>query len=133
MSQPKELIDWSTAPVGIKTTAGFVIHEGSTAVCIKGDQVYIEDIDMSYPAENRFDPIALAPAGQQPWILYEEGITVIPKWAEATYRGYMRGRQGLHGLSYKEGLDYLHSYKLGNIEGKLFKDGWTDDASEVAK
>lgn len=120
----KKLIDWGTVPKGTQTSFGELLAYKDNHCEVYWDyRMFSNRYDIEQTNELR-----LAPADQQPWLPYEERVTVIPEWADITYRGYMRGRVGLHELSYKDGLDYFHSYKIIGI-----KDGWTDNTDEVTE
>jgi hypothetical protein len=81
--------------------------------------------------------VRLAPADQQPWLVYEEGVTVIPEWAEVIYKGLTGFYEFVDHMTYEDrefetgllaDLSYLNLYKITGI-----KDGWTDSPDEVQK
>ncbi len=123
------LIDWASVPKGTQTNFGELLaYKDNNCEIYYGWCLFPNRYGIEPTSELR-----LAYAGHQPWLPYIDGLTEIPEWAEVTYRGYKRGMGGLYELSYAAGLDCLHSYKLGNTKGKLFKDGWTDNPDEVTE
>jgi hypothetical protein len=131
----KKLIDWATVPKGVK-----VIHKPTGVIgellefrhempCV----FYSGFIEFDYPSITN---LRLAPAEQQPWLVYEDGVTVVPEWAECEYIfGYAGGFGDLVFKSFTiQNPHNVHSsiiyYKLGNSKG-LFKDGWTDNPNET--
>jgi hypothetical protein len=69
--------------------------------------------------------LRLAPAEQQPWLVYEEGVTVIPEWAVCEYRGFSRGQE-MHAHQETYSIDFVAHYRITGI-----KAGWTDNPNEV--
>jgi hypothetical protein len=137
----KKLIDWATAPKGTMTSYGELRGE------LLG-KIFVEHVNKhGYVVTSAFDHayLRLAPADQQPWMVYEEGVTVIPDWAECSFRmcksSNRLGRffDYLTPKSHSERVNALTNgyvptaYKLGKIQGKLFKDGWTDNPNEVSE
>jgi hypothetical protein len=139
-----ELIDWTTMPEGVAVMMGnvlgeFVCHALDDDICyVKTEHLGIKTSGYKTIRERTADCLRLAPADQQPWLVYEEGVTVLPEWAEVTYL-VAKG-------SYHEDVELFKEdeyprrvnnpvvqYKLGGTEGKLFKDGWTDNPNEVSE
>jgi hypothetical protein len=115
-------------------------YDGSVKIRIE----YLSD-DMCLKVSNspiwrfiKLDSLRLAPADQQPWMVYEDGVTVIPEWAECTY--LIPFSEEFRKIRYWSSTKKEFSrsdasavyYKLGNVKG-LFKDGWTDNPNEVSE
>ena len=134
-----KLIDWTTVP---DKTQVRVSHEALTGE-FKGSNGSI--CAVSFPGLRNLGFYApgllqIDIAATQPYILYEEGITKIPEWAEvilidatsladAAYRAVMAYNPKRKPMVLK--FKHVRAYRLGNREGKLFKDGWTDNPNDV--
>jgi hypothetical protein len=140
----KQLIDWATVPEGVAVMMGgvvgeFVCHALDDDVCyVKTEHLGTKTSGYKTIRERTADCLRIAPADQQPWLVYEEGVTVLPEWAEVTYL-VAKGSCHEDVELFKED-EYprrvnnpVAQYKIGNSEGKLFKDGWTDNPNEVSE
>jgi hypothetical protein len=72
--------------------------------------------------------LRLAPARQQPWLVYEEGATVVPEWADCEHRGFSRFTQRVEKDYKKYAIDYAAHFRIIGI-----KEGLTDNPDEVTK
>lgn len=130
MTMTKKLINWATVPKGVKVTheptgmIGELLECLDTMSCV----FYSGIIEADYPSINK---LRLGHVSQQPWLVYIESVTVIPEWAECSFKGFSTGI-GEHTENYAAAIGYVAHYKLGNGRG-LFKDGWTDNPDEVKK
>jgi hypothetical protein len=141
----KKLIDWATVPVGAAVVnltdkkdiytcqyRGLAVAHGAFLERLH----YIHSLGTFCTSSGAapYETLRIAPADQQPWLVYEEGVTVIPDWAECEYRGvyFSAFQQGYPRVVSTDiaSLEYCGAYKLGNDRG-LFKAGWTDNPNEV--
>lgn len=143
----KKLIDWATAPIGMKTGSNstFLQYRNGIATVLyvfkdKRTSPHLAGIDTVH--------LRLAPSDQQPWLLYEEGVTIIPEWVDFQLKikadGILHDRltgcvvDGVISSNTVHRKNTAFAYKLGYIDPKtgvtkLFKDGWTDNPDEVTK
>jgi hypothetical protein len=137
----KKLINWSECPSGVK-----VVHKPTRLVgkflecqCLMACVFYAGVIEVDYPSTSK---IELAPADQQPWLVYEDGVTVVPEWAECEYRyaaSSLIDADSSEAYLYEAdaaphgGDGMAVAYKLGNGDGKILKDGWTDNPYEASE
>jgi hypothetical protein len=156
MTMTKKLIDWTTVPIGAavvysnfidSTTVAWWIRQsaeakeqtfGWTASIMHPtySQVQVLNEDKTSCEIYHVSQLRLAPPDQQPWLVYEGGVTELPEWAECTYHGLnpvlFLGQPDINEeFSSINDAYVLKAYKLGNGEGKLFKTGWTDNPNEV--
>lgn len=141
----KKLINWATVPSGIKVQeimtglTGTLLEIDGKKACLHFAGLY--DLGL-YDCRD----LVIAPAAQQPWLLYEDGVTIIPEWAEVTlkiiYNEEYQRAYNTHVLTLAEINDNtvhcgkIVAYRLGRTRpnsglAKLFKDGWTDNRDEV--
>jgi hypothetical protein len=148
MTMTKKLIDWATVPntVAVVSLAdksdewvgellGSVTNKTMLIKRTKRSEAMGIEVVSIAPCLQKY--LRLAPAAQQPWLVYEEGVTVVPEWAEASYRAVYSDKIGKIRFASSTKAEYSRSdvapvyYKLGNSKGKLFKDGWTDSPNEA--
>jgi hypothetical protein len=137
----KKLIDWATAPrltmtnegeiLSVHSSYAQILHTwqiGNRGCCIK--DIALSNLRMSHIYE-------------QPWIVYEEGLTVVPEWAEyllkvKDYKRLIEPAQVDAELYSEKFEDRVISSNKFYITGQAFayriisiKDGWTDNTNEV--
>jgi hypothetical protein len=122
----KKLIDWATAPEGIMTNFGKVIFfmddSLSTLTVVTNVAKTVSFPTIRCTSQSM---VRLAPASEQHWLVYEEGATVVPDWAECAYRGFTSGIGG-HIEKRSSSIAYIGTYRIVCI-----KDGWTDNPNEA--
>jgi hypothetical protein len=115
-----------------------VCHALDDDVCyVKTTHVATPTMGYKTIRERKGEDLRLAPAHHQPWLVYEEDVTVIPDWANVTYLvakgSYYEDVALFNEDEYPRRLhNPVVQYKLGNRKG-LFKDGWTDNPNEVSE
>jgi hypothetical protein len=114
----KKLINWAECPVGVETNFGqlCITDKLNRAFCF----CEFRGTSVVYLNELRLEQVS-----HQPWLVYEEGITVIPEWAYFEYRGFTAGIGG-HIEKYSSSIAYVAHYRIVGI-----KDGWTDNPNEA--
>ncbi len=158
----KKLIDWASVPIG--TSIYFGVGQTNGGV-FTGYSRLSESILLNTCARNiearaitntliqsqaAIYNVRLASADHQPWLRFEEGVTVVPEWAEVTYDvvaiSNRWSRDENETLVTTEHCDHLWqltdngyevyricAYKLGNAKGDIIKDGWTDNSDEATE
>jgi hypothetical protein len=129
-----KLINWATVPIGVAVAYhNFIVPTNGWIASIvhpKYRQLQVLNESKTSCEIYHVSQLRLSPADQQPWLVYEEGFTVIPKWAECEYRGF-----GVfeYAIDYenilfpaKFGDNAIAHYKIVGL-----KNGWTDNPDEA--
>jgi hypothetical protein len=126
-----KLIDWQQAPRLIMT------HEGEF-LSLHGDYAQVlhtwrQGREYSCIKDVPLSQVRLSPADQQPWLVYKEGVTVIPEWAKVIIVGFY----DVHGYRHQN-RDICVTLKvdcakklqanvaMANYKIIGIKEGWTD-------
>lgn len=121
-----KLINWAQCPKGVITNYGelLLVDTFSRAVCFEIDEGL---------SVNNIGFIRIAPAEQQPWLVYEEGVAVVPEWAECEYRGVMPKMFGGGVFLNEVCLNKNHLIHTAHYKITGIKPSWTDKPNEVTK
>lgn len=139
-----KLIDWATCPIGVATDYGRIVHVQNNG--FDADFYFSGSDGLNYlnansgewstTTSNGFDepveyPPALLSASHQPWLVYEEGVTVVPEWAVVEYRGNYKWSDGEVITDETKHIGELRDVFLYRITD--IKEGWTENPSEVTE
>jgi hypothetical protein len=122
----KKLINWAECPTGVKVVEETTGLAG-TLLETDGCKAFIHFNGLFDAMLYECCVLKLAPADQQPWLMYEEGVTVVPEWAVCHYRGPSRQHTWCT-ANYTSDIAYLAHYRIIAI-----KEGWTDNPNEEKK
>jgi hypothetical protein len=132
----KKLIDWAQCPSGASVINQDTLDKG-VLLNESESEAFVYYDNHICAGSHHVSELRLAPADQQPWLVYEEGITVVPEWAEVKYKITESGDYGQ--ASYLDEVKTLPDFYEENYEQyeialyKIFgiKTGWTDSPEEV--
>jgi hypothetical protein len=144
-----KLINWAQCPMGVKVLTltdksdewvgellGSVTNRTMLIKRTKLSESMGIDVVSIAPCLQKY--LRLAPADHQPWLVYKEGVTVVPEWAECKYKITESADYG--GTSYLDEVKILpefyeenyHQYEIAHYRITGIKDGWTDNHKEAA-